>query len=144
MKKVFLKYFVKFSGKYLYRSLLFNKVAGCKLKKRLRCWFFSVNFEKISKTTFLQNPYEQLFPTSPHRYLENSSLVISSVRSTLERWSVVAKIVNRYNPYYFCRKTLLQMFDRVLNTPVQPAFYIFHLLCLLTLMNLVQLLSKSY
>ena len=59
VKKGVLRNFAKFSGKHLYQSLFFNKVAGLSpatlLKKR--CWHrcFLVNFAKILRTPFLQN-----------------------------------------------------------------------------------------
>ena len=53
-KKVVLKNFTKFSGKHLYRSLFFNKVAGFRpvtlLKKRLRHSCFPVNLENFLGT----------------------------------------------------------------------------------------------
>ena len=42
--KVFPKNFAKFTEKYVCRRLFFSKVAGCKLKKSLRCRCITVNF----------------------------------------------------------------------------------------------------
>ena len=58
-KKGVLRNFVKFSGKQLYQSLFFNKVADIRpatlLKKRLWHRCFPVSFAKFLKTLFLQN-----------------------------------------------------------------------------------------
>ena len=66
-----LKTFVKFTGKRLYQSLFFNKVAGLGLatlfKKRLWRRCFSVNFAKFLSTYFLQNASRQLFLKVTHR-----------------------------------------------------------------------------
>ena len=59
MKKGVLRNFTKFTGKYLYQSLSFNKVGnlrpGTLLKKRPWHRCFSVNLAKFMKTPFLQN-----------------------------------------------------------------------------------------
>ena len=60
MKKGLLRNFAKFTGKHLYQSLSFNKVAGFRrpatlLKERLWHRCFPVNFAKFLRTTFLQN-----------------------------------------------------------------------------------------
>ena len=59
VRKVVLKNFTKFTGKHLYQTLFFNKVAGLKpatlLKKRLWLKCFPVNFAKVFRTPFLQN-----------------------------------------------------------------------------------------
>ena len=56
-KKGVLKNFAKFTGEHLYQGLFFNKIAGLRpatlLKKRLWYRFFSVNFVKFLRTTFL-------------------------------------------------------------------------------------------
>ena len=63
-QKGVLRNFLKFTGKHLYQSLFFNKVAGLRpaalLKKRrwLRC--FPVNFAKLLITSFLQNTFRRL------------------------------------------------------------------------------------
>ena len=48
--------FAKFTGKHLWQSLFFNKVAGLRpatlLKKRLWHWCFPVNFAKFLRTPF--------------------------------------------------------------------------------------------
>ena len=54
-----LKKFAKFTGKHLYRSLFFNKVAGLQpatlLKKRLWYWCSLLNFAEFFRKPFLQN-----------------------------------------------------------------------------------------
>ena len=59
MKNSILKNFSKFTGKDLSQGLFFNKVAGLRpatfLKKRPWHRSFPVNFEKFSRTPFLQN-----------------------------------------------------------------------------------------
>ena len=51
-----LKNFTKFTGKNLYQSLYFNKVAACNfLKKKIGYRYFPVNFAKFLRTPFLQN-----------------------------------------------------------------------------------------
>ena len=64
LKKVFLKNFTKFSGKYLCWSLFFNKVSGMRpttlLKMILQQRCFPVNFVKCLRTLFLQNTSRQL------------------------------------------------------------------------------------
>ena len=50
VKKGVLKNFVKLTGKHLYQSLFFNKVAGLKLWHRC----FPVNFAKFLRRTFLK------------------------------------------------------------------------------------------
>ena len=53
-KKGFLRNFVKFTGKYLFQSLLFNKVAGpCNfIQKETVAQVFSYEFCEISRNTF--------------------------------------------------------------------------------------------
>ena len=59
LKKDILKNFAKFTRKYLYQSLFFNKVAGLRpatlLKKRLWQKCFPVNFANLLRTLFSQN-----------------------------------------------------------------------------------------
>ena len=58
MKKGVLRNFTKFTGKHLYQSLFFNKVADLRpatLLKKLWHRCFSVNFVKFLRTPFLQN-----------------------------------------------------------------------------------------
>ena len=54
-----LKNFAKFTGKYLFQSLFYNKVAGLGpvtlVEKRLWHWCFPVNFAKFLRTLFLEN-----------------------------------------------------------------------------------------
>ena len=54
-----LKSFTKFTGKHLWQSLSFDKLANYRLaallKKRLQCRCLHVNFMKFLQTAFLQN-----------------------------------------------------------------------------------------
>ena len=60
VKNCFLKKFAKFTGKHLFRSLFFNKVAGLRpaalLKKRVRRRYFPVNFMKSLEQLFYRIP----------------------------------------------------------------------------------------
>ena len=64
-KKDVLRNFTKFTGKHLFQSLFFNKIAGFKpatfLKKRLWHRCFLVNFVKFQKTLFYRTPLDNLF-----------------------------------------------------------------------------------
>ena len=62
-KKVFLKLFVKFTGKHRQRSLFLMKLHACNLtKKRLRNRCFPVHFEKKKiKTSYFHNTSGQIF-----------------------------------------------------------------------------------
>ena len=54
-EKVVLRNFAKFTGKHLFQSLFFNKVAGAPailLKKRLWQMCFPMNFKKFLRTPF--------------------------------------------------------------------------------------------
>ena len=59
LKKDVLENFAKFTGKHLWQSLFFNKVAGLRtatlLRKRLWRRYFPVNVVKFLRTPFLQN-----------------------------------------------------------------------------------------
>ena len=59
VRKDALRNFAIFTGKYLYQSPFFNKVAGLRpatlLKKRLRHRCFPVNFANFLRTLFLKN-----------------------------------------------------------------------------------------
>ena len=59
-----LRDFSKFTEKYLYQSVFFNKVAGPRpetlLKYRLWHEFYPVNFTKFLRTPFLQNTFKRL------------------------------------------------------------------------------------
>ena len=48
-----LRNFTKFTGKHLYQSLLFNKVAGMRHTKKTLAQVFSCEFYEISKDSFL-------------------------------------------------------------------------------------------
>ena len=64
IKRGVFKNLAKFTGKQLCQSLFFNKVADLRLatslKKRLWHRCFPMNFEKFSRTPFLQNTSGQL------------------------------------------------------------------------------------
>ena len=64
MKKGALANFTKFTGKHLYQSLFFIKVASLRaatlLKKKLRHRFFPVNFVKFLRAPYLQNIFGRL------------------------------------------------------------------------------------
>ena len=64
VRKDVLRNFTKFTGKHLYQSLFFNKVAAPRpavlLKKRLWQRCFPVNFVKFLGTPFLQNTTDWL------------------------------------------------------------------------------------
>ena len=64
-KRGFLRNFAKSTGKYLYQSLFFNKVAGYRpatlLKERLWHRSFLVNFVKFFRILFLPDTSGQLF-----------------------------------------------------------------------------------
>ena len=65
VRKVVLGNFTKFTGKHLFQSIFFNKVAGLRpatlLKKRLWHRCFPVNFVEFLRTPFLQNTPKRLF-----------------------------------------------------------------------------------
>ena len=67
VKKGVLKCFAKSTGKHLWQSLFFDKVAGLRsatsLKKRLWHRCFPVNFAKFLRTSFLQNTSGRLLLT---------------------------------------------------------------------------------
>ena len=58
-KKAVIRNFTKFTGKHLFQSIFFNKVAGPRpatlFKKRLWYRCFPVNFVKFPRTPYLQN-----------------------------------------------------------------------------------------
>ena len=64
VRKGVLRNFAKFTGKHLWQSLFFNKVAGLRpatlLKKRFWHRCFPVNFAKFRRASFLQNTSGQL------------------------------------------------------------------------------------
>ena len=67
-KKGVFEIFAKLTGKHLFQSLFFNKVAGPRsealLEKRLWHSCFPVNFAKVLRTAFLQNTFRwQLLST---------------------------------------------------------------------------------
>ena len=66
IKKGVLRNFTKFTGKHLYQSLFFNKVAGLRpatvLKKRFWYRCFPVNFVKFLRIPILQNTSGRLLP----------------------------------------------------------------------------------
>ena len=63
VKKGALKNFPKFTGKHLFQSLFFKKVAGLPailLERRLWYRCFPVNFANFSRATFSQNTFGRL------------------------------------------------------------------------------------
>ena len=64
VRKVVLRNVAKFTGKHLYQSLFFDKVAGLRrttlLKKRLLHKCFPVNFAKFLRTLFSHNTFGRL------------------------------------------------------------------------------------
>ena len=66
MKKGVPRNFTKFTGKHLFQSVFFNKVAGLRpatlLKTSLWHKCFPANFAKFLRTPFLQNTFGQLLP----------------------------------------------------------------------------------
>ena len=66
-KKGVLRNFAKFTGKHLWQSLLFNKIAGLRtatlLTKRLWHRCFPVNFAKFLRTLFLTEHLRWLLVT---------------------------------------------------------------------------------
>ena len=91
-KKSVFRNFPKFTGKHLYLSLFFNKVAGLRpqpatlLKKRLWHRWFPVNFAKFLRTPFLQNTSGRLLPLI--KFCENpkSNSYVNAETDT-EAWS---------------------------------------------------------
>ena len=73
-KKGVLRNFAKFTGKHLCQSFCFSKVAClCLLKKRLRHRCFPLNFAKLLRIPFLQNPSGGYFYTLKMREYFNFS-----------------------------------------------------------------------
>ena len=82
-KKDALENFAKFTGKYLWQSLFFNKVAGLRsttlLKNRLWHRCIPVNFAKFSRTPFLQNTSEWVL-----LFIKNTSRAYKQCRHFIE------------------------------------------------------------
>ena len=83
IKKGVLRNFTKLSGKHLWQSLFFNKVAGLRpatlLKKRLWHRYFPVNFVKFLRTAFLQNTSGRLLLEYYHRALNGRKVDLTVI-----------------------------------------------------------------
>ena len=70
IKKGVLRSFTKFTGKCLYQSLFFNKVAGLRpatlLRKKLWHRCFPVNFANFLRTPFFRTPLDDCFYTESY------------------------------------------------------------------------------
>ena len=88
IKKGVLESLAKFTGKYLCRSLFFNKVAclrsGNLSKKRLLC--SSVNFAKFLRTPFLQNTSGRLL-LSHHKWVNGWLVIIKQFLKQFNKFS---------------------------------------------------------
>ena len=73
MKKGVLRNFAKFTGKYLCRSLFFNKAAGLEAFIKKRFWHrcFPVNFAKFLRTLFSQNTSRKLLASNKIKTQKN-------------------------------------------------------------------------
>ena len=87
MKNMFLKISQKFTGKHLYQSLFFSKVAGLRLatllKKRLWHRCFPANFCEIFKNTFFTEPLRMATYKSSEDLFCKRSLNIQSIQKKL-------------------------------------------------------------
>ena len=76
-EKRVLKIFAKFTGKHLFQSLFFNKVAGLRpatlVKKRLWHKYFPINFPKPLRTPILKNVCERLLLDAGWRTMQKLS-----------------------------------------------------------------------
>ena len=105
IKISFLKTFAKFTGKHLYQSLFFNKVAPLRLvtllKKRLWHRCFPVKFAKVLRTPILKNICERLL-LFIQILIENSIFAqcnILTVNSDSHVMKIFAKI--KFSPALF-------------------------------------------
>ena len=101
-KKAVLSNFAKFTGKYLYQSLFFNKVADFSLwKETLWHRSFHVNFVKFLRTPFLQNTSGRLllsfWEDRSFHYKVPFSLSFISLKKTLQ-WAKSWK--KRFHAFY--------------------------------------------
>ena len=81
-KSVITNFEKKFTGKHLYQSLFFNKVAGLR-QKRLWHWCFPVNFEKFLRTPFLQTTSGPLLPKAQCEKITFFVNVLVAILSTI-------------------------------------------------------------
>ena len=84
VKKGILRNFVKFTGRYLFQSLFFNKVAGLRL--------FPLNFTKFPSRPFLQNTSGRLLldkvcQCTPHGFIR-FRIRLTKVWCNFESWQV--------------------------------------------------------
>ena len=81
IRKCVLRNFTKFTGKHLYQSPFFNKVASLRpatlLKKGLWHRCFPMNFAKFLRAPFHRTPLNDCFSTIPHFLVENPSKVLN-------------------------------------------------------------------
>ena len=97
-----LRKFTKFTGKHLYQSLFFNKVADLRLATLLkrRIWHscFPVNFAKFLKNTFFT---EHLWTTASniHRFVHH---FIYSFTSSFLNLFIVSFITHSYVTLFTC------------------------------------------
>ena len=95
-KKGVLKKFTKFTGKHLYQSLFFNKVAGLRDSGTS---FFLVNFVKFLRTPFLQNISGRLLLDAPSLADSFESLVQTLVDAeAVVRKCSVKKVLLEISP----------------------------------------------
>ena len=73
MKKGVLRNFAKFTGKYLCRSLFFNKAAGLEAFIKKRFWHrcFLVNFAKFRRILFSQDTSRKLLASNKIKTQKN-------------------------------------------------------------------------
>ena len=87
MKKGVLRNFAKFTGKYLCRSLFFNKAAGLEAFIKKRFWHrcFPVNFAKFLRTLFSQNTSRKLLASNKIKTQKNKKIKKKN-GSYIEKW----------------------------------------------------------
>ena len=103
LKKGVPKNFAKFTGKHLYQSFFFNKVAGLRpatlSEKRLWRRCFPVNIAKLLKTLFLQN-------TSGRLLLLNIKIYSPEVSNIQRREADLNIIPPKVNKFYIPPKSI--------------------------------------
>ena len=111
-KKGVLRYFTKFTRKYLCQSLFLQPEPCNFIKKRLRHRCFPVNFVKFLRTPFF---IEQLWwlLLFPGGYEKHQSMHYHTFPIYWNITMQKTEIVNSRN--YFHEIFILEMFDRVLN-----------------------------
>ena len=114
-KKGVLWNFSKFTGKHLYQSLFFNRVAGLRavtsLKKRLWHRCFPISFAKFLKTPFLQNTSRRLLLYGTSRFFAILTLqtLLYKNMSTFHFFHL------KYFPFFFYLITLSHFFPRLIS-----------------------------